>query len=146
VLATTNNREPADPIDVPDNAVLVPWLSYSQAMPAADLVICHGGHGTVARALAAGVPVLCCPAVGDMGENGARVSWSAAGLSLPRRLVSPRGVRLAAARVLADRRYRDRAQVLARWAEQNDGAERAAELVEQAARDITAERKTTRTS
>jgi UDP:flavonoid glycosyltransferase YjiC (YdhE family) len=137
VLATTNNREPAEPIDVPDNAVLVPWLSYSQAMAAADLVICHGGHGTVARALAAGVPVLCCPAVGDMGENGARVGWSGAGLSLPRRLVSPHGVRLAAARVLADRRYRERADVLARWAEQNDGAKRAAALVEGTCRNPT---------
>ena len=48
-------------------------------MPQADLVICHGGHGTVARALAAGVPVLCCPAVGDMAENGARVAGRAPG-------------------------------------------------------------------
>jgi UDP:flavonoid glycosyltransferase YjiC (YdhE family) len=72
-----------------------------------------------------------------MGENGARVGWSGAGLSLPRRLVSPHGVRLAAARVLADRRYRERADVLARWAEQNDGAKRAAALVEGTCRNPT---------
>ena len=65
------------------NAAVVDWLSYSQAMAAADLVICHGGHGTVARALGAGAPVLCCPAVGDMAENGARVAWAGAGLMLP---------------------------------------------------------------
>ena len=28
--------------------MLVEWLSYSQLMPAASLVISHGGHGTVA--------------------------------------------------------------------------------------------------
>ena len=79
VLATTNRHRPERPIEVPDNAVLVDWLLYSQAMPAADVVICHGGHGTVARALAAGTPLLVCPSVGDMGENAARVAWSGTG-------------------------------------------------------------------
>ena len=74
--------------------------SYSQAMPAADVVICHGGHGTVARALAAGKPLLVCPSVGDMGENAARVAWSGTGLSVPRRLLSPRAIRLATRRLL----------------------------------------------
>ena len=36
------------------------------SLPAADLVVCHGGHGTVCRALAAGTPLLVSPAVGDM--------------------------------------------------------------------------------
>ena len=69
VLATTNRRGRAAARRRPANAVVVDWLSYSQAMALADLVVCHGGHGTVCRALAAGVPVLCCPAVGDMSEN-----------------------------------------------------------------------------
>ena len=96
VLATTNRHLPAEPLPAaPANAVVVDWLSYTQAMAAADLVISHGGHGTVARALAAGVPAICCPAVGDMAENGARVAWSGTGLMLPWRLVG--------ARVAADR-------------------------------------------
>ena len=88
VLATINRQRPEPPLPAPPaNAVVVDWLSYSQAMPLADLVVCHGGHGTVARALGAGVPVLCCPAVGDMAENGARVAWAGAGLMLPWRLM-----------------------------------------------------------
>jgi MGT family glycosyltransferase len=137
VLATTNRHRPSEPIEVPANALLVPWLSYSQAMAAADLVICHGGHGTVARALSAGKPLLVCPAVGDMGENAARVAWSGAGVSLPRRLLSRRGVRLATRRLLGEGRYRARAEGLAAWAAANDGAIRAAELVEEAARNAT---------
>src|SRR4029077_10720965 len=54
IVATTNRVAPQRPINVPPNAVLVDWLSYSQLMPAASLVISHGGHGTVARALGAG--------------------------------------------------------------------------------------------
>jgi len=135
VLATTNRHRPEVPVEVPANAVMVPWMRYSQAFPAADAVICHGGHGTVAGALAAGAPVLVWPAVGDQGENGARVAWSGAGLSLTRRFLSPRGVRLAVRRLLGDGRYRARAVEIAAWAAENDGAAIAAELVEDAARD-----------
>ena len=45
----------------------------------------------MARALAAGVPVLVCPPAGDMAENGARVAWSGAGLMLPHRLLGADG-------------------------------------------------------
>lgn len=135
VLATTNRHRPSEPIEVPDNAVLEPWLSYSQAMEVADVVICHGGHGTVARALAAGKPVLVCPAVGDMAENGARAQWAGAGLMVPRRLLSPGSVRIAAKRLLAEGRFGERAREIAAWSAENDGAERAADLVEEMVRN-----------
>jgi UDP:flavonoid glycosyltransferase YjiC (YdhE family) len=137
VLATTNRHRPERPIDVPGNAVLVDWMLYSQAMPAADVVICHGGHGTVARSLSAGTPLLVCPSVGDMGENAARVVWSGTGLSVPRRLLSRPAVRLATRRLLADPQFRGRALGVAEWSEAHDGATEAAELVEEAARNTT---------
>jgi UDP:flavonoid glycosyltransferase YjiC (YdhE family) len=133
VLATTNRHRPADRIEAPANAALYPWMPYSQAMAMADLVICHGGHGTVARALSLGVPVLVCPAVGDMAENGARVAWAGCGEMLPRRLLASAGVRLAARRILAEPAHRARAAELATWAARHDGAAAAAQLVEEAA-------------
>ena len=72
VLATTNRRPPERPLTVPANARVVDWLSYARTMPRCAAVICHAGHGTVARALASGVPVVGCPAAGDMAENAAR--------------------------------------------------------------------------
>jgi UDP:flavonoid glycosyltransferase YjiC (YdhE family) len=137
VLATTNRQRPSEPLEVPDNAMLVRWVSYAQVMPLADVVICHGGHGTVARTLHEGVPLVVCPAVGDMGENGARVAWSGTGVSLPGRLLSPRGVRLATRQVLGDPGYRAKAREVAAWSAANDGAARAADLVETAARKAT---------
>ncbi len=130
VVATTNRLDPAPVPAAPGNAVVVDWLSYSQVMPQASLVICHGGHGTVARALAAGVPVLCCPHVGDMAENAARVAWAGAGLMLPWRLLGTGALRVAARRILHDRAFARRAAELAAWSRGNDGAERAAQLVE----------------
>jgi UDP:flavonoid glycosyltransferase YjiC (YdhE family) len=113
VLATTNRHRPEEPVEVPANAVMVPWMRYSQAFPAADAVICHGGHGTVARTLAEGLPVLVCPAIGDMAETGARVAWAGVGLMLPRRLLRLGPVRLATRRLLGDQRFATQASAIA---------------------------------
>lgn len=133
VVATTNRVVPQHPIEVPTNAVLVDWLSYSQLMPAASLVVSHGGHGTVARALGAGTPVLISPITGDMSETAMRVDWAGCGLSLPWRLCRPGPLRWAARRVLDEPRFAARAGEIAAWGRENDGAVRGAELVEKLA-------------
>ena len=130
VVATTNRVRPQRPIDVPANARLVEWLSYSQLMPAASLVVSHGGHGTVARALGAGTPVLVSPITGDMSETAMRVDWAGVGLSLPWRLCRPAPLRWAVRRLLAEPSFAARAGEIAAWARKHDGAVRGAELVE----------------
>ncbi len=130
VVATTNRVRPQAPIEVPANAKLVEWLSYSQLMPAASLVISHGGHGTVARALGAGTPLLISPIIGDMSETAMRVDWAGAGLSLPWRLCRPDPLRWAARALLDDPSFTARAGEIAAWGRANDGAVRGAELVE----------------
>jgi MGT family glycosyltransferase len=130
VLATTNRKPLPHPISVPPNTVMVDWLSYSRTMPLSSLVVSHGGHGTVARALASGAPVLAVPHSGDMGENAARLDWAGVGARLPWRLLTPRTLRLAASRALADDSISSRARGLAGWASRHDGAARAADLVE----------------
>ncbi|MBK8294545.1 MAG: glycosyl transferase [Solirubrobacterales bacterium] len=130
VVATTNNVIPSHPIEVPENAVLVNWLSYSQVMPKAALVLCHGGHGTVARALHEGVPVLTCPAAGDMNETAARITWAGVGLSVRWSLTGPNTLRWAVAEVLGDPAFRSRAERIAAWSREHDGAARGVELVE----------------
>ncbi len=130
VLATWNRRLPPSPLRAPANARLVEWVSYAQTMPQCAAVICHAGHGTMARALACGCPVLAVPHVGDMAENAARADWAGVGVRLPWRLVTPVGVRLAVRRLLGDRALRSRAEALSRWSAAHDGATRAAELVE----------------
>ncbi len=54
VLATWNRRPRARAARVPANARLVEWISYARTMPHADVVVSHGGHGTLVRALASG--------------------------------------------------------------------------------------------
>jgi len=130
VVATTNGHRPARPIDVPANGLLLDWLSYSQVMAASDVVVCHGGHGTLARALGLGRPLLVSPSIGDMAENAERVYWAGAGLTVPSRLRSGATLRWAVRALLEDDRYRRRAEEIAgsEWA--SGGAARAADAVE----------------
>ena len=132
VLASSNRR--LAPVAVPPNAKLVEWVSYSRSMPACEIVVCHGGHGTMARALASGCAVVIVPAAGDMNENGARVDWAGVGVRLPGRFVAPRTLELAVRRALARPELRRGARALQAWAARHDGAVRAADLVEDFAR------------
>jgi UDP:flavonoid glycosyltransferase YjiC (YdhE family) len=133
VLATTNRRAPSRPLPVPDNARVVDWVSYARTMPGCQAVVCHAGHGTIARALSCGVPVVACPHAGDQAENAARVRWARLGVSLPRRFHTARGMRLAVRRLLDDPRYAERAGAIARWSAAHDGAGAAADAVEEVA-------------
>jgi UDP:flavonoid glycosyltransferase YjiC (YdhE family) len=133
LLAATNRKPIPVPVAIPRNAKLVEWLSYSRTMPRCSLVISHAGHGTVARALASGSPVLAVPHSGDMGENAARVDWAGVGIRLPWRFLSPWTLRLAVRRALERPSLGERAGVLSEWAARTDSAGRAAELVEQLA-------------
>ncbi len=134
VLATWNRRPVGGPLRVPANARLVEWISYARTMPRCAVVVCHVGHGTMVRALASGATVVGCPVAGDMAENAARLDWAGTGVRLPWRFATPRGVRLAVRRALADTSVTRRAGELAAWAAEHDGAERAADLVEELAR------------
>jgi UDP:flavonoid glycosyltransferase YjiC (YdhE family) len=130
VLATYNRRLPDRPLRVPGNARLVPWLSYARTMPLADVVVTHGGHGTVARALSCGAVPVVVPAAGDMNENAARVAWAGLGVRLPRRFATPRAVRLAVASALSDRALRGRVRAVAASPAASGGAAAAADRLE----------------
>jgi len=87
----------------------------------------------VVRKIGAGVPVLCCPAVGDMTENGARVAWAGTGLMLPWRLTRVAPIRAAVRRTLGDPKFQGQAAEIAAWTVRNHGAQRATALVERLA-------------
>ncbi len=134
VLATWNRRPVSGPLAVPANARLVEWVSYAHTMPGCALVICHAGHGTLARALVSGATVLAVPHAGDMAENAARADWAGVGVRLPWPLLSPRTLRLAARRALTTPSLPAAARRLAAGTGAQAGAVRAADLVEALAR------------
>ncbi|WP_211233106.1 glycosyltransferase [Solirubrobacter soli] len=122
----------------PANAIVVSWMSYARTMPRCDLVVTHGGHGTLARALVSGCPVLVVPAGGDMAENAARVDWAGVGVRLAPRFCTPWGVRLAVRRALSRPALRTRTASIASWSFANPGPARAAAQLERWAATIAA--------
>ena len=134
VLATTNRRHPQDPVFVGNRQQLVTWLSYANAMPHADVVVCNGGHGTIVRALASGCAVLVVPDDGDQRENALRVDYAGVGARLPRRWTTPNNLRIAVRQLLDDDGVQQRVRDIAAWNRDHPGDASAAELVEALAR------------
>ncbi len=64
------------------NCVILDSAPHSALIPQAALTVTHGGHGTVARCLASGVPMLVIPHGRDQNDNAVRVVERGAGLSL----------------------------------------------------------------
>lgn len=84
---------------------------HSQLLKEAIAIVTHAGHGTVIRALAAGVPVVCMPMGRDQNENAARVVFHGAGVRL-RPTASAAEIRQAVRGVMASPCYRDSARRL----------------------------------
>jgi MGT family glycosyltransferase len=95
-----------------DNVAVVRSAPHDPILREASLTVTHGGHGTVMKSLAAGVPMVCIPMGRDQNDNGARVVHHGAGVRLPTRASTARIAR-AVDDVLAQPRYRTSAQRLA---------------------------------
>ena len=81
-LVTTGPSLPVDTIDAPANVTVVERAPHSEILRQAKVVVTHAGHGTVIKALAAGVPVVAIPLGRDQLDNAARVVHHGAGLRL----------------------------------------------------------------
>ena len=102
-----------DPAEVPAtaNVVVVRAAAHTELIPKADLVITHAGHGTLIKAITAGVPTLCIPLGRDQPDNAARAARHGVGL-----VVSPRSDTAAIAKailtMLSEPSYRPAAAAL----------------------------------
>ena len=85
---------------------------HAPVLSHADVVITHAGHGSVIKALAAGVPLVCIPHGRDQRDNTARVVAAGAGLRLSRR-ASATAIWDAVHRLLTEPSYRANAEWLA---------------------------------
>lgn len=84
-LVTTGPAVDPGQIHAPANVAVVAAAPHHQAMARASLVITHGGHGTVVKALAAGVPLVILHHGRDQSGNAVRVTSRGAGVEVSRR-------------------------------------------------------------
>jgi UDP:flavonoid glycosyltransferase YjiC (YdhE family) len=112
VLVTVGrDRDPRDIGAVGPNVHVARWVPQADVMPHTDVMICHGGSGTVTAGLAAGVPMAVLPLFADQPHNARRVTELGAGIAVDhaaeltdavRRLIAEPSYRAAAQRVAAD--------------------------------------------
>jgi MGT family glycosyltransferase len=81
-VLTTGPSIPLDAIEAPANVTVVERAPHREVLRHASAVVTHAGHGTVIKALAAGVPVVALPLGRDQLDNAARVAHHGAGLRL----------------------------------------------------------------
>lgn len=76
-----------DPVDIPaaSNVVVLRSAAHSELILQAKLVVTHAGHGTLIKAIAGGVPVLCIPLGRDQPDNAARAARHGVGVVLSSR-------------------------------------------------------------
>lgn len=82
----------------------------AEAVRTGGLVLTHGGHGMIAKALAHGLPVVSAPGQGDQRGNAARLAATGAGLVLAESGLTSSRLATAVRQVLADRAYREAAR------------------------------------
>jgi MGT family glycosyltransferase len=96
-----------DPASLPagDDTTVVRSAPHAQLFPEAAVVVTHAGMGTVTRALAAGVPLVCVPMGRDQLDVAARVVYHGAGVRL-RPSAKPAAIRAAVERVIGAPSFR----------------------------------------
>lgn len=119
----------ATAFNAPVNAVLETFVPHAAVMPLVTAVVTQCGFGTIAQALAQGVPLVCLPLTGDQPANAARVVAHGAGVML-RPDASSEQIARAIELVVRERRFRDAAQRLAEVQSKEDGTQAAAHELE----------------
>lgn len=115
VIATVGRqRDPAAFGAQPSNVRLERFMPQADVLPGCDLVVCHGGSGSVIGALAHGVPLLLFPMGADQPHNAVRCLALGVGRVLDPVHADPAAIRDATTEMLADSVYRERAQKIRR--------------------------------
>ena len=113
VLVTLGDTISPGELSPAANSRLVHSAPHNAVMPEAALVITHGGHGTVTRALAHQKPLIIVPHGRDQNDNAVRVTARGAGLMLLAD-ASAAAFKSAIEQVLSDPSYAAAARTLGR--------------------------------
>jgi MGT family glycosyltransferase len=110
LLAVGRDQDPARFGPQPSHVRIERYLSHALLLPRCDLVITHGGYGSVMACLSAGVPMVVVPLAG--GDQAGNADCCAA-LGVARVVAAdqrmPEVIRAAVRDVLRDPRYRENA-------------------------------------
>lgn len=90
------------PKRLPDDIIQVDYAPFNRVFPKTSAVIHHGGIGTCAQALAAGVPQLVVPQAFDQSDNGARLETLGVAEAIPAKAAGRRRIAVSLERLMKD--------------------------------------------
>lgn len=118
-------------VDLPPSVFMVDAIPHEWLFERVSAVIHHGGAGTTAAGLRAGVPSILIPFFGDQPFWGERVRALGIGpAAIPRRKLTPMALAGAIEQAVSDETMRQRAAEFGARIREEDGVGRAAEIVE----------------
>jgi len=130
-LAGVRGIVQGDPAGSDENVLAVRDVPHSWLFPRMAAVVHHGGAGTTAAGLRAGVPTVVCPFFGDQPYWGERVAALGAGPEpLPFRAMTVPRLASKIRQAVQDQETADRAADLGRRIRAEDGVGRAQEIID----------------
>jgi UDP:flavonoid glycosyltransferase YjiC (YdhE family) len=119
------------PRALPEGIIAVDYVPYQSLMPRACAVVHHGGVGTTSQGLLAGVPTLIVPFAFDQSDNAEHARKVGTSRTLYRNQYRAPRVANELHELLSRPAYTRRALEVRQKLQQEDGAGRAADLIEQ---------------
>jgi rhamnosyltransferase subunit B len=118
------------PRDLPPGVQAFGYLPFSELLPRAAIIVYHGGIGTLAQTIKAGIPHLVVPNGFDQFDSGWRIEQLGIGLSISQAHYRARRAAEAIRRILSDDALKQRARGYSARIESAAALMRACELIE----------------
>ncbi len=131
VMAVGRGRDPAEFGPQPTHVRIERHVSHGALLPQCDLVVTHGGFGTIMGCLAVGVPMVVLPVQGDQPRNARRCAELGVGRVVGPEERTPAAIRAAVRAVLGEPSYRENAARLQEEYLALPGMDHAVNLLEQ---------------
>lgn len=130
LVISLGNRDAADIPDLPGSPIVVPFAPQLEMLKRASLLITSAGMNTTLEALSLGIPMVAIPLDGDQPGIGSRIAHHGFGTVLDRSTLTAENLRDSVINVLNEPRYREAAKTARQRIEQENGLDRAADIVE----------------
>ncbi len=118
------------PDRLPEGVTQLPYVPFGEYLPRAAAIVHHGGIGTVAQGVSAGIPQVVRPMGFDQFDNGARLERLGIGAAIPRRKFRARRVAHVLDKLLSSDRVASRTRELAGEIEPDRGVRLTCEAIE----------------
>jgi MGT family glycosyltransferase len=133
VLVTTGRGVAPEALPISGGLEAPRFVPHDAVLPSVDLVVTHGGLGTVMFSAGAGAPMLCLPNGRDQNDNAERVAALGLGRALSNE-AAPATIAEAVTALLADKALRAKCRAFATLVRRFGDLPRAADLVIESAR------------